>query len=130
MEMTWAILKMILVLASLLALLFLFARLMKRGRGLNGGGTNDSDIRVLATHCLAPHKYLSLVDVGGEVLALGISESHITLLTRIENREFLEKLSNRAPLTQVVNFPLPSLQPLFSKPKRLKNGWLRWIYGK
>ncbi len=128
--MTWAIIKMILVFASLLAVLFLFARLIKRGRGVNGGASNDSDIRVLATHCLAPQKYLSLVDVGGEVLALGISESNITLLTRIENREFLEKLSNRAPLNQAVNFPIPYLQPLFSKPKRLKNGWLRWIYGK
>lgn len=128
--MTWALIKMILVLGSLLAILFLFARLMKKGRGINGGATNGSDIRVLATQCLAPQKYLSLVDVGGEVLALGISESHITLLTKIENREFLEKLSNRAPLNQAVNFPISSLQPLFSKPKGLKKGWLRWIYEK
>lgn len=128
--MAWAILKMILVLGTILVALFFLARLMKKNRMMTGGSASDSGIRVLATQCLAPQKYLSLVEMGGEVLALGISESQITLLTRIEKRESIERILNHADTKQEASFPLPYLQPFFTRPKGMKGGWLRRVYGK
>jgi len=130
MEMSWAILKMILVLGTILLVLFLLARLMKKNRMMTGGSSSDSGIRVLATHCLAPQKYLSLVEMGGEVLALGISEAQITLLTKIENREFIERMLNRAAPKQEASFPFHYFQPFFMKPKGFKDGLWRRVYGK
>jgi len=128
--MSWAILKMILVLGTILLVLFLLARLMKKNRMMTGGSSSDSGIRVLATHCLAPQKYLSLVEMGGEVLALGISEAQITLLTKIENREFIERMLNRAAPKQEASFPFHYFQPFFMKPKGFKDGLWRRVYGK
>lgn len=130
MEMTWAIIKMILVLGTILLTLFFLSRLLKGRRMGRGNGAASSGIRVLASQCLAPQKYISLVEVGGEVLALGISEHHISLLTKIENREFIEKISSQIqsqgrpePL-----FLFPSFQSFFAKEP--KGGWLRRVYGK
>jgi flagellar protein FliO/FliZ len=130
MEMSWAILKMILVLGTILLVLFLLAKLMKKNRMMTGGSSGDSGIRVLATQYLAPQKYLSLVEMGGEILALGISEAQINLLTKIENREFIERMLNRTAPKQEAPFPLQYFQPFFMKPKGFKGGLWRRVYGK
>jgi len=130
MEMTWAILKMILVLGTILLVLFLLARLMKKNQMMTGGSSGDSGIRVLATQYLAPQKYLSLVEMGGEILALGVSEAQITLLTKIENREFIERMSDRTSPKQEASFPLNFFPPFFTKTKGLKGGLWRRVYGK
>lgn len=128
--MTWAILKMILVLGTILLALFFLARLMKKTRIATVGSSGNSGIRVLATQCLAPQKYLSLVEMGGEVLALGISESQITFLTKIENREFIERISNPIDSKQETAFPFHSVSSFFTKPKGFHSGWLKRVYGK
>ncbi len=130
MEMTWAILKMILVLGTMLGALFFLGRVMRKGRRMTGAASGDSGIRVLATQTLAPQKYLSLVEMGGEVLALGISEAQITLLTKIENKEFIERLSNQPGIKQGAPFPLHYFQPFLAPSRGVKVGWLRRVYGK
>jgi len=128
--MTGAILKMIIVLGTILLTIFLLARLMRKNRMMTGGHSNNSAIRVLATQYLAPQKYLSLVEMGGEVLALGISEAHVTLLTKVENREFIEKISSNDHLKQKSSFPLLFFQPHSIKPNGLIGGFWRRVYGK
>jgi flagellar protein FliO/FliZ len=130
MEMSWAILKMILSLGAILLGLFFLTRLMKRCRMTTGGASSGSGVRVLATHRLAPQKYLSLVEIGGEVLALGISETQIALLTKIDNKEFIERISNPTDSKQEAVFSLDYLPPFFTRPKGIKGGWLRRVYGK
>lgn len=123
METTWAILKMIVVLGTILLALFLLSRLMRKNRMMTGGSTSGCGIRVLATHSLAPQKYLSLVEMGGEILALGISEAQITLLTKIENKETIERILNRTIAKQeATTFPFHWIQPFLMKPKSLKDG--------
>ena len=91
--MIWATVKMILALGTVLAVLFLLVRLCKR----TGIGTADSRrdnwIRLLTTRPIAPHKYISLVEIGEEVLVLGIAESQITLLDKIADRRMAEKIA-------------------------------------
>ena len=84
--------KMILVLGAVLAILFLLIWLCKRMMAGRGNFHSEGQVRLLTTKPIAPRKYISLVGINGQVLVLGISEAQITLLDKIENREFVEKI--------------------------------------
>jgi len=89
--MLWATVKMILALGAVLALLWGLLRLCKRipwGGAVPGA---DAGIRVLTSKAIAPQKYVSLVEVGGEILALGVTSQQITFLTKVENQEMVKK---------------------------------------
>ena len=49
-------------------------------------------IQVVSTNYLAPKKNISLVEVAGEILVLGISEQNISLLTSIREPERIEEI--------------------------------------
>ena len=89
--MLWATLKMILALGGILALLFFLVRLFKRWEWGNGNPAPDGGIRVLTSKLIAPQKYVSLVEIGGELLALGVTPQQITFLTKVENKEMVKK---------------------------------------
>jgi flagellar biogenesis protein FliO len=89
--MIWATLKMILALGGVLVLLWGLVRVFKR---VPWGGADpgpDAGIRVLTSKPIAPQKYISLVEIGGEVLALGVTSQQITFLAKIENQEMVKK---------------------------------------
>jgi flagellar biogenesis protein FliO len=95
--MIWAALKMALALGIVMTFLIFLVRMFKRWEGGRSGAGSDAGIRVLTSKLIAPQKYVSLVEIGGEVLALGVSAQHITFLTKIENKEMVKKnLSNPA----------------------------------
>jgi len=125
--MTWPIIKMILALGLVCSVLFFLTRFLKRNGVTKGLLPLDSGIRLLTTQSIAPQKYISLVEIGGEVLALGISEAQITFLSKIENKELVEKLiadrSNRPdPFFLFHHFP--------HKYKVPRLGFLRRLNGK
>lgn len=74
-------------LAAVLGLLFLCAlagrRFLSRGRGGKG---KPRLIRVLSSSYLGPKKSLSLVEVDGERLVLGVSQNQISMLARLSDR--------------------------------------------
>ena len=96
--MLWATLKMTLALGIVIGLLYLLVRVFKRFPWGNRNPGSDTGIRVLTSKLIAPQKYVSLVEIGGEVLALGVSAQQITFLTKIENKEVLEKSLPNPPL--------------------------------
>lgn len=98
--MLWATLKMVLALGVVIALLVFLVRLFKRWERVQGNLGPDNGIRVLTTKLIAPQKYVSLVEIGGEVLALGVSAQQITFLTKIENKELVKR-----------SLPNPGLKP-------------------
>ena len=88
-----SIIKMIaslaLVLAGILATYWVVKRfVLKRGGGF--GGRNL--IRILATGYLGQKKNITLVEVAGEVLVIGITNNNISLLTKIEDKEKIEEI--------------------------------------
>ena len=87
--MFWPALKMILALGLFLVLFFLLIRLLKRVEWMKGKPGGEGAIQVLTSQCIAPQKYVSLVEIGGEILVLGISAQQITFLTKIANPDFL-----------------------------------------
>ena len=98
--MIWAALKMTLALGIIMTFLIFLVRMFKRWEGSRRGAGSETGIRVLTSKLIAPQKYVSLVEIGGEILALGISAQQITFLTKIENKELVKR-----------SLPNPGLKP-------------------
>ncbi len=112
-----------------LTLLYLLIRFTKRLDLARRGSPRDGGIKVLTSKLIAPQKYVSLVEIGGEILALGISAQQVTFLTKIENKAFIEKMESRGPVRADVFSFLHSVRfPL--KSKKPKAGFLRRVYGR
>ena len=81
--------KMIGVLFLLLGLLLIGARLMRRLTHSPAGFFGGPElIRVIGSKALAPKKYITLVEIGGSVLTLGVSNDNITCLDKVPADDF------------------------------------------
>ena len=89
--MVWPVLKMVFALGLFLVLFFFLIRFLKRMDWMKGKAGGEGSIQVLTSQCIAPQKYVSLVEIGGEILVLGISAQQITFLTKITNQDALKK---------------------------------------
>ena len=76
------------MLAVILVCYYLVKRFLPRGGGLISG---NQWLRVIATAPLAHKKVISLVEVGEEILVLGLTDSHITLLSRIDDEQVINR---------------------------------------
>ena len=76
------------VLGGMLALYYFARRLIRR----NGVASAHLWIRVVDHHYLGFKKQVSLIQVPGALLVLGLSNDGISLLTKIEDRDILDKL--------------------------------------
>ena len=68
-------------------------------------------IRVVAASYIAPKKTISLVEVAGEMLVLGLTDNQITMLTKINDEHMIghikkcqEKKSVKTPFYQPFKF--------------------------
>ncbi|MDO9463645.1 MAG: flagellar biosynthetic protein FliO, partial [Deltaproteobacteria bacterium] len=52
-------------------------------------------INILATKGIAPKKYVSVIEVGGEIIVLGMSESSVSLLTKMDRAQILQDTRRR-----------------------------------
>ena len=66
---------------------------LKRAAKSTGPGANQQLISVLSTKSIAPKKSVSLIQVPGAVLVVGIAGDTLSLLTKIEDRELVDELS-------------------------------------
>ncbi len=84
-------------LAVVLGLLMLLAAALKKlglsGQPIGGGGV----IKVLDTKMIAPKKYVAVLDIAGQTMAVGVSEQQITLLTKLDPDEKLRTLADNHP---------------------------------
>jgi flagellar protein FliO/FliZ len=93
--------KMFSMLAVVLGLMFLILYVLKKYVLRNGMfGANEKLVKVLGTGMLAPRKSIALVEVAGEVLALGISNDHITLLATIREEDRIAQIKNASASTR------------------------------
>jgi flagellar protein FliO/FliZ len=87
--------KMAMTLSIVLGLIFLlffgFKKYVLKNTMFGGGGKL---VQVLSTNFLAPKKNITLVEVAGEVLVLGISDQNISLLTSIRESDRIEDIKN------------------------------------
>ena len=96
--MIWAVAKMILGLGAVLGVLLLLVHLSKRTAAGKERFSAEGQVRLLTSKPIAPRKFVSLVEVGGQVLVLGVSDAQITLLDKIGNRDLMAKAENQQTL--------------------------------
>lgn|GEM_PF-4803193 len=75
------------LIGGLLLALYLVKRLGAARSGLFGG---QELIRIIGTRALAPKKYIALVEVGGSVLTLGVTNEGISCLDKVPAAAFHE----------------------------------------
>jgi flagellar biogenesis protein FliO len=100
MEIIWTFLKIILAMGTGLGLLYVLTRFTKRLDLARRAPLGEKGIKVLTSKLIAPQKYVTLVEIGGEILALGVSAQQVTFLTKIENKEMIQE-----------SLPAPGIKP-------------------
>lgn len=95
-SMTSALIKMVTALATVLGILFVLAYFAKKYQSKIGSAFGNSTcVTILATSAIGVKKQITVVDVAGEVLVLGVSGDNITMLKTIDDQDtadYLRKL--------------------------------------
>lgn len=76
------------VLGGLLVCLYFIKRFLKK----DVGGSKDQLIKVIASQYIGIKKNISLVEIPGSILVVGVSNDNISLLTKIEDEVVLDVL--------------------------------------
>jgi len=77
---------LVLIVFLIWSLAYLYTRLFGMSRG-RGGGV----LRVITTIPLGPKSSLTVIELAGEYLLLGVGPESVTLLTRVTDREAVER---------------------------------------
>ena len=80
-----------LVLGGLGIFFYFTRRVMRKDIGTSGGKM----IRVLASQYIGPKKNISLVEIPGAILVVGIAGDTIRLLTKIEDKTILDQFHDQ-----------------------------------
>ena len=89
----WTALKMLAALGILSGILIIGLYFAKRIFKVGGHQSKGRMIRVLENTYVGVKKNISLVEVPGAILVLGVTNDAITLLTKIEDVEVINKFS-------------------------------------
>ena len=85
---TGSVIKMVTALGIVLSLLFAIVYLAKKYLGNRIGLTGqDQKIRVVTSTYLGPKKSIALVEVAGEKIVVGVTATHISMLTKVGREE-------------------------------------------
>ncbi len=76
-------------LVTLLGIYFIFIYFRKRSKKVLG---SDSIISVLATTPVAPNRYISIVEIVGEMYLIAVADHSITLLSKIEDKDTKDQI--------------------------------------
>ncbi len=90
-------LKMLGALAAVLGGLFVVVYLARRFFQRSGAAAGERLVRVIASHYIGVKKAVTLVEIPGAVLVLGVAGDRIQLLSRIDDPETLERIHRREP---------------------------------
>ena len=84
------ILRTIAVLAIIVIAIFVLFRILLKNK--NKIITDSEIIKVLATFPLAANRIIQIVDIGGKILVLGVTDSNINLITTIEDKDIIDNI--------------------------------------
>ena len=76
------------VLGGLIIVFYFMKRFLKR----DVGGSKEQLIKVIASQYIGIKKNISLVEIPGSILVVGVSNDNISLLTKIEDKVVLDDL--------------------------------------
>jgi len=84
------VLRTVAVLAIIVISIFVLFRILVKNK--NKIISDSEIIKVLATFPLAANRIIQIVDIGGKVLVLGVTDSNINLITTIEDKEVIDNI--------------------------------------
>ncbi len=90
----WNFVQMFLVLALVVAGIYLLFYFLKRAGGPRSQETEL--ITVLASRALQPNRSIHLIDVGGNIFLIGSSEASVSLVAAIEDKESIDEIRLKA----------------------------------
>ena len=96
-----AIAKVVGALTIVVGIMLLLAKLFKKIGFAQGGLSQGLLINIIETRMIAPKKYVAIMKIAGEFFAVGISDQHINLLTKLDGtdlslRDAAEDTGNKA----------------------------------
>ena len=103
------------VLGGLLVVFYFMKRFFKR----DVGGSKEQLIKVVASQYIGIKKNISLVEIPGSILVVGVSNDNISLLTKIEDKVILDVL--RRESSRITPSFSDHLQRLSGRFKQAKN---------
>ncbi len=94
-DIVWSFIKMISALAIILGLLIAAMYFFKRFMRHTGTGMDQGElIRIVTSRYLGPKSSIMVVDIAGQVVAIGLAGNQMTPLTTITDPAALERLHN------------------------------------
>lgn len=93
-DLTLATVKMVIALGVVLAVIWGLYRIARRSLPMAQAGGKGKMIQVLESQYLGVKKNITLVQVPGEVLVLGVGPDRVNLLTRIDNPEIIKSIAD------------------------------------
>jgi len=93
---------LVIVMGIILALWYFARRFMQKNLGVHPG----KRIRVLAQSCIGLKKSISLVQVPGSILVLGVTQDRITCLTTLQPEDWeeeIQEIDTRPPATSFIS---------------------------
>ena len=105
--------KMLAALALVLGGMGIFFYFTKRVMRKDGRGSGGQMIRVLASQYIGLKKNISIVEIPGAILVVGVTADTIRLLTKIEDKTILDQIHD-----QQAGHPTPSFSEHLNKITR------------
>lgn len=96
-EMTMTALKMVLSLGLVLGVIWGLYRFTRRSLNTGMVGSNANLIRIMASRYLGVKKSITMVQIPGAVLVLGISADKVSLLSKIEDPQLIAGMTAQDP---------------------------------
>ena len=112
-EMLTTAFKMLAALALVLGGMGIFFYFTKRVMRKDGSGASGRMIRVLASQYIGLKKAISIVEIPGAILVVGVTADTIRLLTKIEDKTILDQIRD-----QRAGHPAPSFADHLNKIAR------------
>lgn len=104
-------LKLALAFGAIMALLLGGASLFRRLAGEGGLGRRRRLIRLINKSYIGPKKSIALVEVAGEVLVVGISNSNISMLSKVESSDTLRRIRGGSSFDEELGNAMPKVSP-------------------
>lgn len=87
----WVFIRMILVLAIVIAIIYLFFKLLKKNG--DASDTGDQFLRRVASVSVAPGKSVQVVTLIDEAFLIGVSDNSVNLISKVEDKELVQAMN-------------------------------------
>ncbi len=101
----WLIFKTLIIIGLLVGGFYYFFRFVTKKTGIQLLGKDVA--HVLSVVPLGPNRYLQVIDLAGKVLVLGVTDTNITFITEITDKDQIDRIrvmSARTPVPEMPTF--------------------------